>query len=231
MANPNIHQGHRQRMMKRYFENGFSGFEEHEILEMLLFYFLPRVNTNEIAHSLIEHCGSLQKVFKSPVETLKEVSGVGENTASALKFIGDFFEYVILKSSNNEVFFNSTESFVKYSKEKYRTLPHECFSVYYLDSQLRLLFNDDFQSNDSGMAEFYIPRIAKKAVQYNTKNVILSHNHPNGGCRPSVTDFSTTRRLATVFSGLGIGLIDHIIISGDKDYSMRERGDLPEVWR
>ena len=50
----NINQGHRQRLRERYLSEGLDGFKDHEVLELLLFQYIPYKDTNKIAHSLIE---------------------------------------------------------------------------------------------------------------------------------------------------------------------------------
>lgn len=62
MSSQADHDGHRERMRKRFKESGnFKGFSEHEILEMLLFYIVPRKNTNDIAHELIKKVRKLKQ--------------------------------------------------------------------------------------------------------------------------------------------------------------------------
>ena len=79
-----VHQGHRARQRKKLLENGPRAFADHELLEMLLYYAIPRRDTNELAHRLLERFGSLQGVFSAPVEELSTVEGVGENAAVLL---------------------------------------------------------------------------------------------------------------------------------------------------
>lgn len=50
----NEHTGHRDRVRKKFLENGFDGFEPHEVLEMCLFYAIPRKDTNALAHRLLD---------------------------------------------------------------------------------------------------------------------------------------------------------------------------------
>ena len=82
-----VHDGHRKRLIRRSLEQGLDGFEPHQVLELMLFYAIPRQDTNVLAHRLTEVFGSLKGVFDAPYEQLMEVSGVGENTAALLKLI------------------------------------------------------------------------------------------------------------------------------------------------
>ena len=74
-----LHDGHRQRSKRRYLALGAEGMEDHQLLELLLFYAIPRQDTNETAHRLIQRFGSLQGVLHAAPEELTSVEGVGEN--------------------------------------------------------------------------------------------------------------------------------------------------------
>lgn len=82
-----MHEGHRERLRKRFIENGLQGFEKHNMLELLLFYAIPRRDTNELAHRLINSFGSLSGVFNASFEELCRVEGIGENAAALIKLI------------------------------------------------------------------------------------------------------------------------------------------------
>ena len=82
-----IHDGHRGRVKRRFLANGLDGFDEHTMLELLLFYSIPRADVNPLAHSLIAKFGSLAGVFDAPVEELTAVEGVSENTATLIKLV------------------------------------------------------------------------------------------------------------------------------------------------
>ena len=83
----NIHSGHRQRMREKAYKNGFDSFEQHELLEMLLYATVPQKDTNPIAHNLINSFGSFHAVFEAPVEELMKVSGMTKTSAFLLKMI------------------------------------------------------------------------------------------------------------------------------------------------
>ena len=73
----NIHQGHREKMRQRFLKSGLEGFADHEALELLLYYAIPRQDTNPIAHRLMDRYGSLTAVLSAPAEDLKKVEGIG----------------------------------------------------------------------------------------------------------------------------------------------------------
>lgn len=78
-----LHDGHRQRSKRRYLALGAEGMEDHQLLELLLFYAIPRQDTNETAHRLIQRFGSLQGVLHAAPEELTSVEGVGEKRRRA----------------------------------------------------------------------------------------------------------------------------------------------------
>ena len=84
-----LHDGHRQRSKRRYLALGAEGMEDHQLLELLLFYAIPRQDTNETAHRLIQRFGSLQGVLHAAPEELTSVEGVGENVAVLVRLVGD----------------------------------------------------------------------------------------------------------------------------------------------
>ena len=82
-----IHDGHREKKRQQFLQHGLDSFAEHEVLELLLFYAIPRKDTNPIAHALMDRFGSLDAVLSAPVEELCRVKGVGESAAALLKLI------------------------------------------------------------------------------------------------------------------------------------------------
>ena len=55
-----MHEGHRERLRETYLEQGASALHEHQLLELLLTYAIPRRDTNPLAHSLLSAYGSLE---------------------------------------------------------------------------------------------------------------------------------------------------------------------------
>ena len=88
-----LHDGHRQRMKERFARHGLDSFAEHEALELLLYYAIPRRDTNELAHTLLDRFGSLERVLLAPREELMKVPGVGEGAALLLTRVPAVSQY------------------------------------------------------------------------------------------------------------------------------------------
>ena len=78
---------HRERVRKRFLREGLEHFEQHNQLELLLFYAIPQRDTNGIAHDLIQRFGSISRVMDASVEELMTVDGIGERAAVLLKLV------------------------------------------------------------------------------------------------------------------------------------------------
>ena len=66
--------------------------------------------------------------------------------------------------------------------------------------------------------------IIEGALRRGATGIIISHNHPSGDCRPSTRDIQSTQRLSQIAGSLDIELLDHLIITRKRAYSMRARG-------
>ena len=88
-----IHDGHRQRLKQRFLKEGLESFTDIQVLELLLFFSVPRQDTNPIAHALLDHFGSLYQVLEAPVEELRKVKGVGDQSALLLSLMNDVARY------------------------------------------------------------------------------------------------------------------------------------------
>jgi DNA repair protein RadC len=82
-----VHQGHRQRLRERFLEEGLENFKEHEVLELLLYYCIPRRDTNIIAHNLIDRFDTLAGVLEAPPSELKKVEGMGDGAATFIALL------------------------------------------------------------------------------------------------------------------------------------------------
>ena len=114
-----IHDGHREKMRQRYLKSGLDGFADHEALELLLYYAIPRKDTNPIAHALMERYGSLSAVLTAPVEDLCKVEGIGENAAILLRLAPQVYQKARLSDVERETVLNSVERAGTYLMQRF----------------------------------------------------------------------------------------------------------------
>lgn len=217
--NSNVHAGHRERLRERFLREGLENFEEHNVLELLLFYTIPIKDTNEEAHNLINTFGSLSEVFDAKYEDLCKVKGIGERTATLIKLVPELFrKYEINKLNKGEMILNSPDLVAKYVSRYFKGLTEEKLYVLCLDSNCKKL---GFELISTGIANTTVldnRLIAKYAYMYDAASILLVHNHPSGIMAPSKGDVNATIKIADAMKAIGIKLNDHIIIGNGDDY-------------
>ena len=229
MAEENIHKGHRQRMIKKYLEHGIDCFEEHEVLEVLLFSCYPRRNTNDIAHDLIRRFGSLNGVLNASYEDLCDVDNVGPSAASMIKFFKDFAMRHAHEDNSGVVLLTRMQA-MEFCYKLLKDCTVEVAHVLLLDDSYTLISESRLSRGVTTSVEFDLKTIVTKALKNQSSKVILVHNHPNGVLLPSAADVAVTRRVANSLNAIGIELVDHVIVNEEFAYSMRHAGILPDIW-
>lgn len=219
-----VHDGHRERLKKRLLEQGLNAFDDHNVLELLLFFSMPRKDTNPLAHALIEHFGSLEAVLEAPTDELLKLGGIGENTAALIKLIPEISRRYAINKNRFDGILNSTEVAGSYLSARYQFERDEVVYVVCLDAKLRVLCCKELFRGDVNSTEVSVRKIAELALAKNASSVIISHNHTSGIALPSREDEITTRRIKTALESMGIALTDHIIVAGDDFVSMADSG-------
>ncbi|MCX4367000.1 MAG: DNA repair protein RadC [Clostridia bacterium] len=225
------HKGHRQRMRERAVKEGLSNFHDHELLELLLYPYIPYKDTNELAHRLLGEFGSLQGVFEADIDSLLGVKGMTNNAAFYISMTPDVFRrYHIAKLATKPVL-STTAAMVNYLEPFMSTLTREEIYLVTLDAKFRFLGIKLLSQGVVSESSFYIRDVVEEIVKKNAVYVVLAHNHPSGSAEPSKTDIDMTARLVGALSGIGVTLIDHIIITIDGYYSFKTRGLIDDMRR
>ncbi len=217
-------EGHRRRLRERFTKSGLAGFHDHEILELLLTYAIPRRDVKTIAKDLLSEFGSnLASVFDAPAEDLQRVEGIGENAAVLIGLMPRLFDsYQSSRWVRNETF-DSTESAVSYLRALLGTQRNEVFCVLALDSKNRLIAVESVQKGSVNRTAVFPRQVVEASLKHRATAVILAHNHPGGAPLPSAADRQLTRRLKKILGDLDIVVHDHIIIAGhDQFYSFAQ---------
>lgn len=212
--------GHRQRVKDRFRKEGLDGFEEVHVLELLLFYALPRIDTKPLARTLLDRFGTLALVLEATPEELMTVPGVGENVAVYLNLITAAGRYYQKVRTDRPVILNSTEKYGSYLVDLFYGRRDETVFALCLDAKCKVLCCRKVGEGDVNSVNVPIRKMVEIALAANATSVILAHNHPSGLAIPSAEDRETTERLAKALGAMDIVLADHVIVSDNDFISM-----------
>ena len=220
------HDGHRQRLRERFFEFGLVVFQDDQVLELLLFFAIPRQDTNAIARKLLKHFGSLSAVLEADSQELKAAGCVGEQASMLLQLIRPLARRYMLSCSEKGQLLNSTQACGEYLLPYFFGATEEQVYLLCLDARCRVLTCRLLQRGGINNASFSLRKVAETAIAAKASSVILAHNHTSGIALPSQADYVTTHQVQTTLDALDIMLADHIIVAGNDFVSMAETGGL-----
>jgi DNA repair protein RadC len=224
----NLHTGHRERLRKRFLEEGLDNFEDHQVLELLLFQVILRGDTNPIAHRLIMRVGSLSAVLEADPQDVASVEGIGEKAASFLAMIPQvtrrYFHDRVLRDRPK---LNSSEAVEDYLIPLMAGRPEEVFYVLCLDTQCRVVYPALISEGTVKEAVVYPRHVVEEAIRHRAASVVFAHNHPAGTTKPSQQDHKLTKILVQALGPLDIKVLDHIIVAGNQAFSFAREGVLP----
>lgn len=212
-----LHEGHRQRLKARFREEGLDNFSEINALELLLFYCVPRKDTNPLAHALLDYFGSLTKVMEATPDEIEKVLGIGEHVATFLPLVTAMGRYYQSCQKKHMKILNNSDDYGNYLMAKFLGRRNETVFLLCLDAKGKLLASKMIGEGSVNSAGVPIRRVVEVALAHNSSTVVLAHNHPSGVAIPSVEDVETTYVLARALQAVEIVLADHLIVA-DNDY-------------
>jgi DNA repair protein RadC len=215
MATDSVHKGHRERLKQRFLEEGLDNFTDIQVLELLLFYAIPVKDTNPIAHSLLEHFGSLSQVLEADVEELKKIPGIKDHAATLLALVIDLCRYYQVNCAQQTEILTTLDACGKYLLPYFVGRENETVFLLCLDAKCKVICCRKVGEGSVNSANVPIRRIVEMALDANATTVVLAHNHPSGLALPSADDIQTTHKLAQALSLVDVTLADHIVVSND----------------
>lgn len=219
-----VHDGHRERLKERFRSEGLDGFTEVQVLELLLFYCVPRKDTNEIAHALLEKFGTLAQVLDANLGDLEKVPGMGSSSALFLKLLSAAGRRYQISRTESASILRTIEQCGAYLQPRFFGRKHEAVFLLCMDAKCKVLTCKQVGEGSVNSAGVPIRRIVETALSANATMVVLAHNHPSGLALPSADDIQTTKRLAVALDTVEITLIDHLVFSDDDYVSMAQSG-------
>jgi DNA repair protein RadC len=202
---------------------------EHEWLEVLLFNALPRRNTNDIAHRLINKFGTVKNLLGAPIEDIEAVKGVGHAVASYIKCVGHFFDGY--QKSLNPQFEEeySSGAFMAFVKKAYRNTLYEVVDLYLLDASGHVMDKKGFSTASICSVNMMPEAVTQFVLRKNAVGVVMVHNHPFGECTPSEHDQLMTKNMQLLCSMHNRLFCDHMIYASNGVYSYYLSGNLTEI--
>lgn len=222
-----MHEDHRRRVKQKFRAGGLDAMHDHEVLELLLFYAIPRIDVNPVAHRLMERFGSLHRVMEAPVEELLRVEGIGENSALLLHLCSALFRRCEVDRAQRimkQKPLSSTDEIGAYMVPHFLGLRDEAVLLACVDNRGLVLDCQEIARGTVNETSVTVRRIVELAMLFNASSVILAHNHPGGLALPSREDVATTRRIQAGLEAVGVRLLDHIIVADGDFVSLRDSG-------
>lgn len=216
----NVHKGHRQKIKNRYFQTGFEGMADHNVLELLLFFGIPYKDTNPIAHELIETFGSFSGVLHASVEQLKSVKGMTENAACLLSMILPVYARYSADLAGERPMLQTVEEIVDFMRPKFLDTSNERAYALCFDSEHCLIAARKLSDGDVNSTALDLRKLASAVLETKAVGVTLVHNHPNGIPLPSQGDIEQTQKAYSFLKSMKVSLMDHVIIAKSGHCSM-----------
>lgn len=217
---PHYH-GHRDRLRERFTAAGPDALPDYELLELLLFRLIPRVDTKPIAKALLSRFGTLAEVLGAPVALLQEVKGIGPSVAVDLKVIATAAQRMARSEIRGREVLSNWTQLLDYCRSAMAFENREQFRILFLDKKNVLIADEVQQVGTVDHTPVYPREVVKRALELSASAVILVHNHPSGDPTPSRADIEMTKEIIDAGKRLGVAVHDHIIIGRKGNASMK----------
>ena len=225
----NEHANHRQRMRSRFMKSGLDSFDDHQVLELLLFYAIPRVDTNETAHRLLNKFGSLPEVCLASYDELRKVEGIGDNAATFIRFVSDFSRRVSLSEFKKNERYGTLDQVGKYLISLFKGEPVEKIYLACFNGKMELIGCPLLAIGKLSFATVSARMVFETAIKTEAAGIILTHNHPDGMASPSQSDIDYTDRLQYLCREVDVNLLEHIIVGENSYYPVIRAKTRPSI--
>lgn len=216
-----LYLGHRQRLKEQLLRSNLGSLADYEILEILLFFSIPRKDVKPLAKQLLNKNKNLGSIINLTDTELREQK-VTESTITLFRLIKDITNRINKEQLLDKPIINSWNLLIDYVRTNIGYKNTECLNIIYLNHKHILIAEEIEEHGTVNSVSVYPREILKKAILYNASSIVLVHNHPSGITEPSKSDITLTKHLVSTLEPLNISLIDHIIISRNSYYSFKK---------
>jgi DNA repair protein RadC len=215
------HVGHRQRLRERFLSGGADALPDYELIELVLFAALPRINTKPLAKRLLAKFGSFAEVIAASPDRLREVDGVGDRVIADIKIVQAAAERLARVSVRNRPVLSSWSAVIDYCRTAMAFAEKEQFRILFLDKRNVLISDEVQQTGTVDHTPVYPREVIKRALELSATAIVLVHNHPSGDPTPSRADIDMTKTIIDIAQPLGVNVHDHVIVGRDGHASLR----------
>lgn len=231
MGKEGTHSGHRQRVRMEFFENGFSSnTPTHKIVEMMLYYVVPRKDTNVTAHALVDRFGTISNILDASKEELMKVPGVGECTAAFFKMIIPVARIYLAEKNDDGVKRMDRDEVCRFLVSRYFGFTDEVFSMLTFSGNGKMLGFDILARGNINEVHVSVRNVIETAIKRKAACAVIAHNHPGGVAIPSEEDAFVTDDIKVALDHINVKLLDHIILSDDDYVSMAISRDYKNIF-
>lgn len=229
------HTGHRERLRQRFDQNGLNGFAEHEVLELLLTYAIPRVDVNPLAHRLVNRFGSLAGVLEASAGELKQVPGMGERSAALVSMMLPLLKRYQQAGNREKLRIETYSGLASYCAALFIGSRDEHFYLLCFDAKMQLIRETLMGAGTVDAVHVSPKMVVQEALRANAVSVAVAHNHPSGNPYPSPDDVELTRGIREALALVDVRFIDHVVVGAGTAFSLKRNDlvalDLPEMPR
>ena len=228
---PHKGEGHRQRLRDRFLSSGLSGFQDYEVIELLLTLVTPRKDCKDAAKAALKHFKTLQGVLEASPRALCEVHGIGPKNLLGIKLIKAVADRYLAKRLIHRDPLNNSKELFDYLYHSIRDKSRECFNGVFLDAKNKVITIETLFEGTLTASSVYPREVVLAALNHNAAALIFAHNHPSGDPKPSPEDVSITRQLVFACRVMGITVHEHIIIGDSCYFSFADEGHIARMNR
>ncbi|HUD19264.1 MAG TPA: DNA repair protein RadC [Patescibacteria group bacterium] len=215
--------GHRKRLRDRFLQSGFDGFVDYEIIELLLTLGTPRKDCKQTAKNAIKKFGGLYGTLDASLEELQKIKGIGQYNAFGLKLFQAITERLAREQVPKKITLNSLKSVANYLQMSIGRKKKEYFVMLSIDSRNNLIKVSNISVGSLNESVVHPREVFKEAIQSSAAQILIAHNHPSDNPEASPEDVALTRRLVEVARIFDIQLLDHIIVTKNNFFSLKEQ--------
>lgn len=216
--------GHRQRLRERFLSGGHGSMPEYELLELVLFNAIPRVDVKPLAKAMLETFGDLNGVIAASEHRLLQVPGVTDRVWLQLRLLEAIAHRMARAKVLQKPVIGSWDALMSYCKTVMAHRETEQFRILFLDAKNVMIADEEQAKGTVNHVPVYPREVAKRALELNASAIILVHNHPSGDPTPSQADIDMTEQIALACDAIGVTIHDHVVIGRERDASLRALG-------